>query len=83
MVLGPIRVSKTLKNSGRVIKFDGFRFSTRDSISEVVGGPFEAVLGSKMGPKWDILGSNFESFLEWISGVQNGTQMGHFGVHLD
>ena len=48
-VLGPSRVSKTLEIS---IQFEGFRFSARDSISEVIGSRFEAVLGMKMIPRW-------------------------------
>ena len=49
---GKVGLEKNPKNGERVIKFEGYRFPVRDSISEIVGGRFEPVLGLKMEPKW-------------------------------
>ena len=40
---------ENIKNSERVTEFDGFWFSARDSMSEVVGGRFEPVLAPQNG----------------------------------
>ena len=49
---GNVGLDKSQKNGEKVIKFKGYRFPVRDSISEIVGGRFEPVLGLKMEPQW-------------------------------